>query len=111
MTHVERESSSILVVDDDRATRLLMRHKLEQDGYVVEEAADGGSAVAMYQRTSPDVVLMDASMPAVDGFAPMCSMVSPASDRPVCTSRPSGRPTVHSEVATPIYEVCSSPMV
>ena len=42
MTLVERESSSILVVDDDRATRLLMRHKLERDGYVVEEAADGG---------------------------------------------------------------------
>ncbi len=69
MTHVERESSSILVVDDDRATRLLMRHKLERDGYVVEEAADGGSAIAMYQRTSPDIVLMDASMPGMDGFA------------------------------------------
>ena len=74
MTLVERESSRILVVDDDRATRLLMRHKLERDGYVVEEAADGGSAIAMFQRTSPDIVLMDASMPEMDGFT-ACSEI------------------------------------
>ena len=74
MTLVERESSRILVVDDDRAMRLLMRHKLERDGYVVEEAADGGSAIAMFQRTSPDIVLMDASMPEMDGFT-ACSEI------------------------------------
>lgn len=73
MTLVE-ESSRILVVDDDRATRRLMRHKLERDGYVVEEAADGRSAITAYQRTSPDIVLMDANMPETDGFA-ACSQI------------------------------------
>ena len=40
----------------------------------MEEAADGRSAITMYQRTSPDIVLMDASMPEMDGFA-ACSEI------------------------------------
>lgn len=68
------EALRILVVEDDRSTRALIRHRLERDGYVVEEAADGASGITQYKRTRPDVVLMDASMPEMDGFT-ACSKI------------------------------------
>ncbi len=74
MTPGDQESSRILIVDDDQDARRLMRHELERDGYLVEEAADGGSAIDVYQRTSPDIVLMDAHMPDMDGFT-ACSEI------------------------------------
>jgi diguanylate cyclase (GGDEF)-like protein len=58
----------ILVVDDDSAMRLLLRQILEQDGHVVEEAEDGEAALCMFERNPPDVVLLDAMMPGMDGF-------------------------------------------
>ncbi len=57
------QTPMVLVVDDDRGTRLALRHALEQDGYRVMEAGDGEQAVAVCQRDIPDVVLMDALMP------------------------------------------------
>ena len=72
-----------MIVDDDRATRLLMRHKLERDGYVVEEAADGRAAITEFERTSPDIVLMDASMPEMNGFT-ACSEIRKRPDA-ACT--------------------------
>ena len=68
LTLVEQGPSRILIVGDDRATRRLLRHELEQDDYVVDEAADGGSAIAAYKKTSPDIVLMDMNIPGMDGF-------------------------------------------
>ena len=53
MTLVTPESTRVLVVDDDRGTRLLMTRKLQRDGYVVVEATDGRSAIAMYERRRP----------------------------------------------------------
>ncbi|HQU15580.1 MAG: hypothetical protein B7Z66_00850 [Chromatiales bacterium 21-64-14] len=58
----------ILVVDDDQATRLMLRRALERDGYRVEEAVDGGQALEIFDRSHPDLVLMDAVMPGIDGF-------------------------------------------
>lgn len=59
----------ILVVDDDQATRLMLRRSLERDGYRVEEACDGAQAIEVFGRDHPDLVLMDAVMPGMDGFA------------------------------------------
>ncbi len=58
----------ILVVDDDPATRLIVRRALERDGYRVEEAADGAAALECFERLGPDLILMDAVMPGMDGF-------------------------------------------
>ena len=49
--------------------RLLLRQILEQDGHVVEEAEDGETALVMFEHRTPDVVLLDANMPGIDGFA------------------------------------------
>ena len=63
-----KESPSVLVVDDDKTMRLLMRESLEKDGFIVEEAADGYQAVATFMRMHPDIVLLDVMMPQMDGI-------------------------------------------
>lgn len=58
----------VLVVDDDAMLRSLVRMRLRKHGYSISEAADGAQAVAVFQVEHPDIVLMDANMPGVDGF-------------------------------------------
>lgn len=69
----ERDSSPqpacILVADDDRATRFALRNVLEEEGYVVIEAQDGSRAIDRCRERTPDLILMDARMPVMDGFA------------------------------------------
>ncbi len=60
---------TILVVDDIEGVRALVRKALETFGHRVVEAADGLEAVALAQSVLPDLILMDLSMPALDGFA------------------------------------------
>jgi diguanylate cyclase (GGDEF)-like protein/PAS domain S-box-containing protein len=59
----------ILVVDDDRTMRILLRQAMEKDGYRVVEAVNGQQALATYAQLHPDLVLLDALMPVMDGFA------------------------------------------
>jgi two-component system cell cycle response regulator DivK len=59
---------TILVVDDFEDTRFIMRLDLEQRGYHVIEAADGKTAVALALQEHPDIILMDLSLPYIDGF-------------------------------------------
>ena len=65
---MSEEMALVLVVDDDRSTRNALRHTLQRDGFRVEEAADGAQALNMLKRLQPDVILMDAVMPVMDGF-------------------------------------------
>ncbi|MDQ3777019.1 MAG: response regulator [Pseudomonadota bacterium] len=58
----------ILIVDDDRSMRAALRALLETDGHRMEEAAHGLHALALCERQMPDLVLMDAMMPEMDGF-------------------------------------------
>jgi diguanylate cyclase (GGDEF)-like protein len=64
----EQGSQWVLVVDDDRAMRLAMREVLEEDGYQIELASNGVEAIELCKRHMPDLVLMDAVMPKMDGF-------------------------------------------
>ncbi len=68
------ERPQVLVVDDDRSTRSTLRHTLQRDGFHVEEAANGAEALAMLARFQPDVILMDAMMPVMDGFTACARM-------------------------------------
>ncbi|MGH8670507.1 MAG: putative bifunctional diguanylate cyclase/phosphodiesterase, partial [Burkholderiales bacterium] len=61
-------SALVLIVDDDRGMRIALRNAMERGGFQVEEAADGAQALSICERLSPDVVLMDAVMPVMDGF-------------------------------------------
>ncbi len=58
----------VLVVDDDRFMRLQLRLAMEQGGYIVAEAENGEQALALYAKLRPNVVLLDALMPVMNGF-------------------------------------------
>ena len=58
----------ILVVDDDRTTRELLRLQLRAAGYAVETAGDGKAALARVRRKKFDLVLLDVWMPGMDGL-------------------------------------------
>ncbi len=68
ITSVCQAPPLILVVDDDQSMRILLRRAMEQEGYKVAEAADAEQALAVYSRLNPDLVLLNALMPVVDGF-------------------------------------------
>src|SRR5260370_40070386 len=69
MTTIDaRGYDSILVVDDEPASRGLLRRILEADGYLVEEADGGIAALEQYARRRPSLVLIDALMPGMNGF-------------------------------------------
>jgi CheY-like chemotaxis protein len=65
------ESQTILVVDDLDEGRSLLSHWLRMRGYRTVEAADGRQAVEVALRERPRLILMDMSMPQVDGFSAM----------------------------------------
>jgi PAS domain S-box-containing protein len=58
----------ILVVDDDDLIRFQLRELMEEVGYQVVEASHGQQALAIYTRQNPDMILLDAMMPVMDGF-------------------------------------------
>jgi len=58
----------ILIADDDPSIRLVLKHTMEQSGYHVIEASNGLEAVQAAIRLTPDLILMDAVMPEMDGF-------------------------------------------
>ena len=58
----------ILIVDDDLFMRKILVRYLERENYHILEAADGMEALQIYQDRQPDMVLLDAMMPVLDGF-------------------------------------------
>ncbi len=59
----------ILVADDDRLVRTLARDALESAGYALAEAQNGREALEVYERLHPALVLLDVTMPELDGFS------------------------------------------
>jgi len=58
----------VLVVEDDGETRQALVRDLGARGYVVEEAADGRTAMARWEARRPDLVLLDLGLPDVEGL-------------------------------------------
>ena len=63
-----KDVASVLVVDDDPVTRLMLTGSLEQQGHDVRAAEDGSKALALMRTESFDVVLLDVLMPQMDGY-------------------------------------------
>lgn len=78
----QKPAPLILVVDDDKFMRTQLRRAMEQAGYHLVEASDGEQALAAYTRLHPDIILLDALMPVMDGFT-CCSQLQkiPGGDR------------------------------
>lgn len=68
------DSPLVLVVDDDRTLRALLRLAMEEEGYQVAEANNGENGLDEFVRLQPDIVLLDAVMPVMDGFT-CCSQL------------------------------------
>jgi two-component system cell cycle response regulator DivK len=64
-------SEKILIVDDIRENRTLMKDVLLYFGYEVIEAQDGAEAVKLTKERMPSLVFMDVQMPVMDGIAAM----------------------------------------
>ncbi|MEO6910293.1 MAG: response regulator transcription factor, partial [Edaphobacter sp.] len=72
----------ILVVDDEPQITRVLRSSLISNGYAVEIASDGVSALEKLIDWSPDMVITDISMPRMDGVA-LCSEIRAKSDIPI----------------------------
>ena len=60
--------AKVLIVDDAEFLRVRLTKMLNTDGYEVFQAENGLKAVAAYKELHPDVVLMDVTMPEMDGL-------------------------------------------
>ncbi|MBI3522063.1 MAG: response regulator [Chloroflexi bacterium] len=58
----------VLVVDDDDGIRDFVTSALSEEGYAVDEAADGAEALAHASSWDPDLILLDMRMPVMDGW-------------------------------------------
>ncbi|RBW46690.1 hypothetical protein DS885_07015, partial [Psychromonas sp. B3M02] len=65
---------SILVIDDDEMTRLLINQVLSSDNYHVIEAKDGAEGIFLFNKHNPDLVLLDVELPKLNGFE-VCQII------------------------------------
>jgi len=74
--------TTILVAEDDDASRLALARSLERNGYTVLQAHDGQDAVDVFASSRVDLVVLDVGMPQLDGFA-VLQRIRQVSDVPV----------------------------
>lgn len=67
--------TKILVVDDAEFLRVRLTKMLSTDGYEVFQAENGLKAVSTYKEIHPDVVLMDVTMPEMDGLTALKEII------------------------------------
>jgi DNA-binding response OmpR family regulator len=67
---------AVLIIDDDRSTRVLLRRVLERAGFTVDLAADGVLGAQLALTGKYGAVLLDLVMPQPDGFAVLRELVS-----------------------------------
>jgi two-component system, cell cycle response regulator DivK len=60
--------AKILLVEDNEMNRDMLSRRLLRKGFEVVMAVDGGQAVTMAQSENPDLILMDMSLPVIDGW-------------------------------------------
>ena len=67
---------SLLVIDDDPASRDLLKRMLEKEGYAVRLAANGPDGIAAARESKPDLITLDVMMPSMDGWAVLSALKS-----------------------------------
>ncbi len=84
MQQFHGQSGDVLIVDDDADVRLRLRTVLEKSGWSVQEAANGADALDSVTHSPPHIVLLDLTMPVMDGF----SFLHRLRDMPGCSDIP-----------------------
>jgi len=74
--------ASILIIEDDPSLREVTSLALKAEGYRVQEAEDGPSGLAAFERDQPDLVLLDVMLPGLDGFE-VCRRIRRTSLAPI----------------------------
>ncbi|MBD2517836.1 PleD family two-component system response regulator [Nostoc sp. FACHB-973] len=64
----QESQSLVLIVDDEPFIRMILRNFLEREAYQIVEAKNGIEALTVFKQLHPDIVLLDAMMPDMDGF-------------------------------------------
>lgn len=64
----ENKGKHILVVDDNATNRLVLNHKLSKMGFLVSCVENGKKALEFVRQYKPDLIVMDLSMPVMDGM-------------------------------------------
>lgn len=72
----------ILIADDERDLRKLLRDQLTEAGYCVLQAADGKEAYELFRNENPDMAILDIMMPFMDGLS-LLAKIRESSDMPV----------------------------
>lgn len=72
----------ILVVDDEKQIRTIVKDRLEKEGYEVILAADGEEALSLFQAHDPDLIILDLMLPKFDGYA-VCERIRQRSTVPI----------------------------
>lgn len=61
-------AKKVLIIEDEKDYRALLRHYLEREGYGVTEAPDGKKGLLAISEGRPDLVLLDIVLPGMDGY-------------------------------------------
>lgn len=69
MVPAKEEKATVLIVEDSKVIRVLLKAYLRDGGYGVREAEDGQAGLDCCLQAAPDLVLLDISMPRMDGFS------------------------------------------
>lgn len=78
----KRNGEKILVADDESAIRRILKTRLSMVGYNVVVAGDGLEALEMFERESPDLLVLDVMMPKLNGYG-VCQELRTKSDVPI----------------------------
>ncbi len=82
--------NKILIVDDDPMLSELIGYNLESEGYAIVRAQDGREGLAKFETEQPDLVILDVSMPKLNGWE-VCERIRAVSDTPVMMLTAQGR--------------------
>ncbi len=84
MKNADKEiKKSVLVIDDNKDIRLLLRDILQKTDYVVDLAEDGDTGLALFREKHPDIVVTDLSMPKVKGLDVLTEVRGVSPETPV----------------------------
>lgn len=72
----------LLIVDDDKNIRELLRLYLSRDGYELLFAEDGSKALDLYNELAPDLIILDVMLPVIGGYE-VLKMIRSRSDVPI----------------------------